>query len=148
GEQIDGVSLRALMSVRRGEDFASKGEFGLALTELNNALWLNPALARAYLVRGKIRFELGDLESARQDFRRALELNPGHGEANSLLSEIDDPAQIQAAHLRSQKQRPVPLFVRTVSENVRSDISHILWVLGAIALLASILIAAFFRLDG
>jgi len=62
-----------------------------ALTGFNRAIELYPSDAQAHNNSGSAKFRLGDLEGARVDFQRALELEPGMGEADENLKRLLDP---------------------------------------------------------
>jgi tetratricopeptide (TPR) repeat protein len=53
------------------------GNFTRALSHYNRALELKPDLAQAYMYRGVLFVQLGDLARARADHARLLALNPG-----------------------------------------------------------------------
>jgi Tfp pilus assembly protein PilF len=50
--------------------------FALALQHYNRALALKPDLARAYMYRGVLFTQMGDLASARADYEQLLRLDP------------------------------------------------------------------------
>jgi Flp pilus assembly protein TadD len=60
-----------------------------ALSELNRAILLQPALTPAYFARGLVRYRLGDLEGARADFAFAVRKEPSNAAALDRLAEVD-----------------------------------------------------------
>jgi tetratricopeptide (TPR) repeat protein len=64
--------------------------FERALKHYNRALELEPRLARAYMYRGVLFVQMGDLARARADYARLLELD--RDLAAKLAAVIDEPA--------------------------------------------------------
>lgn len=58
----------------RGIAYASRGEAGLALSDYNTAIDLNPYYADAYYNRGVLFSDKGDWDAAREDLSRAISL--------------------------------------------------------------------------
>ena len=67
----DGAAL-----YRRGQVYASKGAYELAIQDFNNSLRLNPKDVEAYNNRCWTRTVIGDLQAALKDCNEALRLRP------------------------------------------------------------------------
>ena len=62
----------------RGFNILSDGnQLNAAITDFNQAIELNPKYARAYLMRSRAYAALGDIDHAKADHDKALELEPG-----------------------------------------------------------------------
>ncbi len=72
----DGAAL-----YRRGQVYASKGAYDLAIQDFNNSLRLNPKDVEAYNNRCWARTVVGDLQSALKDCNEALRLRPNFVDA-------------------------------------------------------------------
>jgi tetratricopeptide (TPR) repeat protein len=59
---------------RRASVYRAMGHPALALADLDRALVHDPRLAAAYLERGKIRTEVGDLDAALEDFGQLMKI--------------------------------------------------------------------------
>ena len=55
--------------------------YSAAIEECNNALDLNPQMARAYHTRGVVHLNVGDYDNAIADFSRTIELSPEYAAA-------------------------------------------------------------------
>src|SRR5260370_40103330 len=66
----------------------AKKEFPLALQDCAQGLKIRPAFAEAYQVRGATYLELGQLDKARADLQRALEVDNQYAAAWSRLAEV------------------------------------------------------------
>ncbi len=66
---------------RRGQVYASKGAYELAIKDFNNSLRLNPKDVEAYNNRCWARTVIGDLQAARKDCNEALRLRPNFVDA-------------------------------------------------------------------
>ncbi|WP_454621817.1 caspase family protein [Bradyrhizobium cenepequi] len=66
---------------RRGQVFASKGAYELAIKDFNNSLRLNPKDVEAYNNRCWARTVIGDLQAALKDCNEALRLRPNFVDA-------------------------------------------------------------------
>ncbi|MBL8026763.1 MAG: tetratricopeptide repeat protein [Fibrobacteres bacterium] len=71
--------------------YSDNGENEKALSALNKAIDLFPDDCNAYFRRARLNQKLGHVSAAADDARRALEINPFHGEARELLLEALDP---------------------------------------------------------
>ncbi|CAN7742475.1 caspase family protein [Bradyrhizobium sp. LjRoot220] len=72
----DGAAL-----YRRGQVYASKGAYELAIKDFNNSLRLNPKDVEAYNNRCWARTVIGDLQAALKDCNEALRLRPNFVDA-------------------------------------------------------------------
>jgi hypothetical protein len=66
---------------RRGQVYASKGAYALAITDFNGSLRLNPKDVEAYNNRCWVRAVMGDLQAALKDCNEALRLRPNFVDA-------------------------------------------------------------------
>ncbi|QOZ30754.1 caspase family protein [Bradyrhizobium sp. CCBAU 53421] len=66
---------------RRGQVFASKGAYDLAVKDFTNSLRLNPKDVEAYNNRCWVRTVIGDLQAALKDCNEALRLRPNFVDA-------------------------------------------------------------------
>ena len=66
---------------RRGQVYASKGAYDLAIRDFNNSLRLNPKDVEAYNNRCWTRTVIGDLQAALKDCNEALRLRPNFVDA-------------------------------------------------------------------
>jgi len=83
------------------------GYFKQAVLFYDQSINLNPNNWRAYMSRGDALMRLGERETARGDYQKALELNPGSPEVLSRLgkhspSTTSKARSRQARHPRSQ----------------------------------------------
>jgi len=77
--ELDPDNPRALVSAAKPLVFAPEGQgrdLEAAVDRLDRALAVEPDLEAALLLRAEARRRLGDVEEARADWRRALEVNP------------------------------------------------------------------------
>ena len=73
-----------------GYDFDNSSDLNKAIIDLTNAIQLDPNNAETYLNRGRVYFDLGDLEQVIQDFERYLELAPNTPQSEDVKSIIKD----------------------------------------------------------
>ncbi|HLI99802.1 MAG TPA: caspase family protein [Bradyrhizobium sp.] len=66
---------------RRGQVYASKGAYGLAIKDFDDTIRLNPKDVEAYNNRCWSRAQIGDLQAALRDCNEALRLRPNFVEA-------------------------------------------------------------------
>ncbi len=74
---------RAELHTQLGATYYSRGQLGVALQELNEALQADSSFAPAYNVRGLVYMELREDEQARKNFERALSLSPADSDAHN-----------------------------------------------------------------
>ena len=80
--KVDAVSAEEYL--KRGVTFYTKGNFYLALSNLDKALKIDPHYAQVYAVRGLVFNEQGNPEQAIEEYSKAIENNPNYGEAYYL----------------------------------------------------------------
>jgi len=74
-----------------GAMLAERGKIEEALASFERAEATGLKNPRVYVAIAKMRFRVGDEAGARRALVRALEVDPGHEEARSLLSALDSP---------------------------------------------------------
>ena len=84
-KEILGLSLNsnlpgALDYIDRGQLYTHFGEFDNALSDLNQAIRINPNQAKSYNARAKTYAIIGDSESALEDFNSAIDREPVIGQ--------------------------------------------------------------------
>jgi tetratricopeptide (TPR) repeat protein len=78
----------ALAYSNRAEVWAQTKEFNKAITDANYAIKLDANLADAYNSRGFVYEKMGKREEAKQDYKRALQIEPDHQQAKEGLERI------------------------------------------------------------
>ena len=68
-----------------GNEYYKKAEFTRALSDYDQAIRLNPALAEAFNNRGYVYFVRGENDKAIADFETALKLDPHYTSAKNNL---------------------------------------------------------------
>jgi TolB-like protein/Tfp pilus assembly protein PilF len=68
---------------------AAKGQLPQALTEIDQAIRIDPLVGAFYSRRARLLLSAGDLSAAREAFQEVLKLNPAHPHANVDLAAID-----------------------------------------------------------
>jgi tetratricopeptide (TPR) repeat protein len=71
-----GITRETATHVQQGKDYFEKRLYVQALTEYNQAIELDPQLARAYDGRGDVYYEQNDYKRALAEYNRAIELDP------------------------------------------------------------------------
>lgn len=74
---------RAKIHTELGAGYYQRGQMGIALDELKEALRADPNYAPAYNVTGLVYMELREDGDAERNFRRALEIDPLDSDANN-----------------------------------------------------------------
>jgi tetratricopeptide (TPR) repeat protein len=82
------VPFREDAGLISAEYYLSVGKYAQALSVLNGVIERHPGSADAYTYRGLAYRELGDLKKARDNFNRAVTLNPTHLGANKYLASM------------------------------------------------------------
>lgn len=72
-----------------GAAYQSKGLADMAIEEYKTAARLRPGWAMPYYKLGYISLERGDLQGARRELAKALQIEPSHQEARKLLDSIN-----------------------------------------------------------
>ncbi|WP_316395457.1 caspase family protein [Bradyrhizobium sp. 33ap4] len=80
-EKLDKNPDDAAALYRRGQVYASKGAYDLAVKDFTNSLRLNPKDVEAYNNRCWVRTVIGDLQAALKDCNEALRLRPNFVDA-------------------------------------------------------------------
>jgi len=70
------AQARARIHTELAAGYYARGQNGIALEELNEALRIDPTFAQGYGMLGLVYSELRDDAKAEQNFQRAIELNP------------------------------------------------------------------------
>lgn len=83
GEPQTQAQLRAKIHTELGAAYYSRGQLGVALQELNEALRSDTGYGPAYNVLGLVYAELGEYNLAEQNFSRALQINPNDSNAHN-----------------------------------------------------------------
>jgi tetratricopeptide (TPR) repeat protein len=81
---------------QEGENRAKSGEWERAIQIYGLAIQMNPNAAHAYYLRGLSYEQLGQLNRARSDWDKALQILPGYAEARARL-ESDRRGHLEAA---------------------------------------------------
>ncbi len=93
-------SLRAATYASRGMTFINMGKNHKAISDLNQAIDLDDTLGFAFACRALARLRVDQLEAARIDCRRALNLEP-YGQAasiaNMVIKELALPSSVKAS---------------------------------------------------
>jgi hypothetical protein len=74
---------------RRATRRAAEGDRHGALADLDQAIRLAPAMAVLHRTRGSIRMQVGDVEGAREDFLRGLEVEPANKQLINLMKSLE-----------------------------------------------------------
>ncbi len=78
----DNLALRSSSFSNRGLVFIRLGEYDRAVSDLNQAVRLDPSRAHAYATRGLAYLRKNNIEQAQRDARRALSLEPDEAAKN------------------------------------------------------------------
>ncbi|AZN36021.1 type IV pilus biogenesis/stability protein PilW [Iodobacter ciconiae] len=73
---------RASLRTQLGAEYLKRGQYAVAVDEVNKALAVNAFYAPAHNVMALIHAELGEDEAARQSFARAVQLSPNDADIN------------------------------------------------------------------
>jgi type IV pilus assembly protein PilF len=80
GQPTASPLVRAQLHTELASGYYERGQMEIALTELNQAIALDPGYAQAYNIFGLVYATLGEDSKAQQNFTRALELAPNDSE--------------------------------------------------------------------
>ncbi|STQ90864.1 type IV pilus biogenesis/stability protein PilW [Iodobacter fluviatilis] len=78
----EGEEDRASLRTQLGAEYLKRGQYAVAIDEVNKALAVNASYAPAHNVMALIHAELGEDEAARQSFARAVQLSPNDADIN------------------------------------------------------------------
>mmetsp|Transcript_16303 Transcript_16303/g.26919 ORF Transcript_16303/g.26919 Transcript_16303/m.26919 type:complete len:483 (+) Transcript_16303:153-1601(+) len=73
---------------KRAAAYLILSKYKLAMSDLNQALSIDPAFVQGYVHRAKINLMMGNFESAASDYTRVMELDPKHSIAHSQTAVI------------------------------------------------------------
>jgi len=115
-----------------GEAYARTGVYQPALDALTQALSLDPAQRRSFIYRGLSNLELGKLDDAEYDYRKALDFFPNSFDANLGLTrtyymkEQFGSAYLQAevsyAKAANNREKALALYWRALSQEKRGNL--------------------------
>lgn len=77
------VNVQARIHTELGAGYFGRGQYAIALQELNIARAADPGYAPAYSVLGLVHAELREDKQAEDNFRRAIDLSPNYSEAQN-----------------------------------------------------------------
>jgi protein O-mannosyl-transferase len=80
------------MAVNLAEEMIRLGQDDDALKMLDETIAKSPGVSRAWSNRAAIRYQRGEIASARSDAETALRLDPSNGQAHALLNQLNAPA--------------------------------------------------------
>lgn len=102
---------RARVHTELGAGYYTRGQYGVALNELNIALAAEPAYAPAYNILGLVRAELREDKAAEEAFRRAVSLQPQYSEAqNNYGLFLCQRGRVEEALARFESALSNPLY--------------------------------------
>ncbi|HEY9104937.1 type IV pilus biogenesis/stability protein PilW, partial [Chitinimonas sp.] len=81
-EEQDPRTRVASLRTQLAANYYTRGQYGVALEELKNALQAKPDYAMAYNVQGLVYTDLKELDSADKSFRRALDIDANDPDIN------------------------------------------------------------------
>ena len=85
----------ALEHMQRGLEFYYKEDYELSLKEYEIVTTLVPTFSIAYARLGSINYKLGQLEKARENWLKALELDPANDSLKLFLKRITPPKDLE-----------------------------------------------------
>ena len=77
------------MLMRLAEDFGARGDYDEALGFIDLNLEFFPQSSRTYVLRAQVLTETGDIDGARENYRKAIELEPESGWLKQQLAGLD-----------------------------------------------------------
>jgi len=77
------LKSKTAIHIFKGISYDIKEQWDESISELNNAIELNPAYAYAYNARGLTYGKKGQIDQAISDYNKAIEINPRYAEAYS-----------------------------------------------------------------
>ena len=80
----------AMRHLSRSLRFYYQGDFQQALTEVDNAIKLQPSIAIAYARKGSIYYQLNQIDRATLNWNIALKLDPEYSEVREMLTALKD----------------------------------------------------------
>jgi tetratricopeptide (TPR) repeat protein len=114
-----------------GEAYTRTGAYGPAVDALTEAITLDPAQRRAFIYRGQANLELGNLDEADNDYKKALGFFPDSFDANlGLTRTYYVKEQFGSAYLQAEvayskaannRERALALYWRALSQEKRGN---------------------------
>ena len=125
---------------KRGVAFYSKGEFNHAVSNLNNALKINPAYVEAYLYRGFAYAGKNNPDQAIADYTKAIELNPKQEEAyfvrgaafgakketENAIADYSKALEINPKYIQAYINRALLYLMSANNEKAVADINKVI----------------------
>lgn len=112
----------ALAYVGNADSTIFAREIGEAESSVAKALEIDPTLGEAYATRGFINmFHWWDRESAENEFKRSIELNPGYPVARQWYANL---SMIRGRSEEAKQMLLSALELDTVSKNLMTDLAH------------------------
>ena len=87
--EIDTFDFSERMLMRLAEDFGARGDYDEALGFIDLNLEFFPQSSRTYVLRAQVLTETGDIDGARENYRKAIELEPESGWLKQQLAGLD-----------------------------------------------------------
>lgn len=81
--------LQAEKEVKVGRFYFRKGSFKAAARRFEEALKWNPSFAEAYLLLGDTQVRLKNKEAAKEAYKKFLELEPDHKDADNIKKKLE-----------------------------------------------------------
>ena len=110
----------------RGAANSNLGKYDEAISDLNEAIRLNPNLAGLYMVRGVAHGNLGKYDEAISDLNEAIRLNPNLAEAyltrgftNEALRKVEEAQADYQTALKIAEQQENEDIKTTIEENLQ-----------------------------
>ena len=72
----------------RGQEYQDKGDYDLAIADLDQAIGLNPDFANPYRHRAFAYLKKGNYIQAHADVNKALQIDPNYQSAKDLSAEL------------------------------------------------------------
>ncbi|MEE6480740.1 hypothetical protein FKM82_012659 [Ascaphus truei] len=92
-----------VLPTNRASAFFRLKKFGVAESDCNLAIALNRNYSKAYSRRGASRFALKNLQGAKEDYEKVLELDPNNFEAENEIKKISQDLQMSPSTLQEKE---------------------------------------------
>jgi tetratricopeptide (TPR) repeat protein len=103
-------AVNAVIFLERAKGFLHHKDFERALTDVDEALRLNPQLGEAWMLRATVRVEMGDYRQALADVERRLQLEPPEPLAlltrGNLRAQLGEPESALVDFTEFLRQQP------------------------------------------
>ena len=83
-----GADERKLKYLEKGKAYLAENNYDKAKVEIKNVLQIDPKFAEAYYIMGQLEEKDKKLGIALGNYKKAIELDPGHNDAKTSLSKI------------------------------------------------------------